>query len=187
MNERETTIRYLSNELNISDKKIAELFKITRSSVCHYRRYHNIKKPETVGRYGELLAIEQLNKLGYSTLDMNVRDKTALFDILVDGQIRIEVKTSTKNSSGSYKFTLTNKEECKHIESEIRTRYKSGRTKKRYDLTADYFLLVGLDKKVEFWIIPTNVIDLKTQTISISESTKKYESFENNFNTLRGV
>lgn len=184
-NAKETTIRYLSKELNVSDKKIAELFNITRSSVCHYRKYHNIRKPETVGRIGELLAIEELNRLGHSTLDMNVSDKTTLFDILVDSKIRIEVKTSTKNKQNTFKFSLTNKEECNHIESEIRTRYKSGRTKKRYDLTADYFLLVSLDEKATFWLIPTNQIEIETQTISISKSSNRYDLYKNNFDLLR--
>lgn len=186
MKAKEITINYLANELNLSDTQISKLFNVTRSSICHFRRDHNIKKPQTLGRFAELLAIEELNKLGHSTLDMNVRDKTSLYDILVDGKIKVEVKASSLNKNGRYYFTLANKKECGHIESDIRIRYKTGRTRKKYEVTTDYFIFVGVTEQINFWVIPTNEIDAKAQCISIGENSKKYERYRNNFLGLRG-
>lgn len=185
MKEKEVTIKYLSTELNLSDRKIAEIFNKHRNGITQYRRYHNINKPLSIGRQGELLVIEELNKYGHSTLDMNVRDKTSLFDILVDGITKVEVKTSSLSKEGRFHFALSNKKECMNVESDIRIKYRSGRTRKKYEVTADYFIFVGIDKKTNFWIVPTDEINSKAQTLSITKDSKAYKIYMNNFDLLK--
>lgn len=184
---KETTIRYLSTDLGMSDKNIADLFKVTRSTISHYRRNHGIFKPNTLGRKGELAALRRLNKLGFRARDMNEIEKSYPYDILVNQKIRIEVKTSTLNNGNTYLFTLTDKQTNGNIESENRITLSSGRTRKLYDQTADYFVLVGVDDDgLDFWVIPTDEIDRNEVNIICSIKSNKYADYKNNFDSLKG-
>lgn len=186
LKDKETTIRYLSTELGMSDKNIAKLFNVTRASISHYRRNHGIFKQDSIGRKGELAVLRRLNKLGLRARDMNEIDKSYPYDILVNQKIKVEVKTATLTEGKRFIFALTDKPSNGNIESENRIVLSSGRTRKLYNHTADYFVLVGVDVDgLDFWVVPTSEIDEKQYGISCSINSNKYKKFKNNFDLLR--
>ncbi|AGZ24986.1 hypothetical protein [Staphylococcus pasteuri] len=188
MNEKAITINYLASTLHLSDKKISEIFDVTRSSISHYRKKHGINRPITNGRRGELAAISRLKKLGFDVKDMNDIDKKAPFDILVDDRIRVEVKTSQVNYQesdvGRCIFALANGKHCNSKVSEHRFEIFNGATVKDYEHYADYFVFVGIDyDEVYFWVIPTNKINYRVRTYSFY--LNKNEKYRDNFDLLK--
>ena len=186
LDDKEAAIRYLSIELGMSDKNIAKLFEVTRSSIAHFRRHHGIFKQDSIGRKGELAVLRRLNKLGFRARDMNEIDKSYPYDVLVNQKIKIEVKTATLSDDKRFVFALSDKPSNGNIESENRIVLPSGRTRKLYERTADYFVLVGIDEDgLDFWIMPTNAIAKNQYCITCTNNSHKYEKYKNNFDILR--
>lgn len=173
-------------ELGKSDREIGELFGVDRTSMVHFRKTHNIKTPISTGRLGELKAIFQLEELGFNVKDMNEEDCLSEFDLLVNKKIKIEVKTSNLSNDNTYTFGLSEKPRNKNRVSKNRIKLKSGRTKKIYRNTADYFILVGMGEcKPRFWIVPTNHINDQLNIIRFSKNSSRYKEYKNNFELLR--
>lgn len=178
-------IKYLFYELGKTDKEIAGIFKVTRSTITQYRKYHGIKTPITTGRKGELKAIFKLTDLGFDVVDMNDESKLAEYDLLINDEIRIEVKTSKLTKDKRFNFALSERPENGNIASKNRRILECGRTKKIYRNTADYFIFVGLEgEKASFWIIPTNEVDENKSGISFSKNSRRYAKYKNEFDII---
>ncbi|PTK22492.1 hypothetical protein [Staphylococcus hominis] len=184
MDDKATTIKYLSIELGKSDKEIGDFLGVHRSNITHYRKNNNIPKPTTVGRRGELAAISRLRKLGFEVEDLNLIDKSSRYDLLVNETLKIEVKSSKRAKDGRFRFSFANKRENQCKTSESVMRLKNGRTVKNYQKFADYFIFVGIDDDVyHFWIMPTNLIGVGQQILTLNDTNRPM--FKNNFSLLR--
>lgn len=184
MDDKATTIKYLSIELGKSDKEIGDFLGVHRSNITHYRKNNNIPKPTTVGRRGELAAISRLRKLGFEVEDLNLIDKSSRYDLLVNETLKIEVKSSKRAKDGRFRFNFANKRENQCKTSESVMRLKNGRTVKNYQKFADYFIFVGIDDDVyHFWIMPTNLIGVGQQILTLNDTNRPM--FKNNFSLLR--
>lgn len=184
MNDKATTIKYLSIELGKSDKEIGDFLGVHRSNITHYRKNNNIPKPTTVGRQGELAAISRLRKLGFEVEDLNLIDKSSRYDLLVNENLKIEVKSSKRAKDGRFRFNFANKRENQCKTSENVMRLKNGKTVKNYQKFADYFIFVGIDDDVyHFWIMPTYLIGVGQQILTLSDTNRQI--FKNNFSLLR--
>lgn len=182
--ERKIIVEFLSNELCMSDKEISGIFDVTRSSITHYRKYHGIKKPLSIGRRGELICVNRLRKLGFTVDDMNIDDPSMPYDLLIDGKIKVEIKTSTINKNDDFSFTFSNakKNGCRLNERVVEL--ENGRTVKKYLYFADYFVLVGIElDEINFWVIPTDYYPVGTQSITLKPNSKSV--FKNNFGLLK--
>lgn len=153
---------------NFTDSQIAKDEKVSRTAICHRRRYHKIPNRITTGRIGELKAIQLFKGFSFDVIDMNLIDKTASYDLLIDGHIRIDVKSASLSSDKKYNFQLTNKlsDGCKH-------RRLSTRTKKDYEKSCDFILFVCLDDD-NYYLQESAELNESIITQSIGRSTVKY-------------
>lgn len=173
-------------DLEKSDNEIASILGLDRRTITRARERFGIKTRLSVGRKGEMAALRKLENLGFNALDMNKIDKLSEFDILVDDNLKIEVKSASEHK-GKFKYVLSEKSEAGHVVSDKRIRLSNGRTRKLYSKTCDFLLLVGFpkDKEPLFWIIPSKDIPDDLQTLSISISKKgKYAQYFNRFDLL---
>lgn len=167
-----------------SDRQIAEFYNVDRTTVIYFRRKFRIKREITTGRKGELAAIKMLEDRGFEVKDMNLVDKTAPYDLLINDEIRVEVKTaSLLGENKCYKFLLTNPPSSKCIESETRTILKSGRTLKHYDKTCDIMMFVGITEEL-VWIMPSKVMESRIGTVSLNTRRSRYAGYLNNFGEI---
>lgn len=181
-----TLLKRLYVDLGKSDNEIASLLGLERATITNARKRFGIKARLSVGRKGEMAALRKLENLGFNTLDMNKIDKLSEFDILVDDNLKIEVKSASEHK-GKFKYVLSEKSEDGLVVSDKRIRLSNGRTRKLYSKTCDFLLLVGFpkDKEPLFWIIPSKDIPDDLQTISISTPEKgKYAQYLNRFDLL---
>jgi hypothetical protein len=171
-------LKHLYHKRGFSDLEIANFIGVDRTSIVHLRKVYEIVTRKSVGEIGEQYVAGKLRRNGHIVENMNDKDKTALFDLLVNGLIRIEVKTSN-DINGSFHFTLTNKPECNHVESEHRVFLKNGRSKKLYRKTCEYVVCLGIKgKRVYPYVIPSNEIPDKLQNIRITPSKdNKYSEY----------
>lgn len=184
MTDKTIAIKYLSVELGKSDKEIGDFLGVHRSNITHYRKNNNIPKPTTVGRQGELAAISRLRKLDFEVEDLNLIDKSSRYDLLINGNLKIEVKSSKRNKDGRFRFAFANKRENQCKTSDDVLRLKNGKTVKNYQKFADYFIFVGIDDDIyHFWVMPTNLIKVGQQNLTLNDTNRPI--FKNNFSLLR--
>lgn len=173
-------------DLEKSDNEIASFLGLDRTTIVRARERFGIKTRLSVGRKGEMIALRELDKLGFRVLDMNKIDRLSEFDILVNDFLRIEVKSASEHK-GRFYYVLAEKPEAGHVISDKRIRLSNGRTRKLYSKTCDFILLVGLskDKSPSFWVIPSKDIPDDLQTLSVSISKRgKYAKYFNRFDLL---
>lgn len=177
------TVRNLV-ERGWTDRQIAEFYNIGRTAVVHFRKKYGIKRKLSTGRLGELIAIKKLQEVGYKVEDMNLKNKTALYDLLVNDDIRVEVKSaSLSDERNTYQFILTNPPRSNCIESSIRTVLNNGRSLKHYEKTCDIMMFVGITEKL-IWILPSKVMESRIGTVSLNTRRTRYAGYLNNFEEI---
>lgn len=183
----EESIKHYVVDCGLGDYEIAKLCNTDRLTVRRNRlKFTGVTRPKLCGRDGELIAIDTLNKLGFSCDDMNAKDVHSDYDILVDGKVRIEVKTSMCDGI-SWKFTLTTRHH-KSIDNSGRYAPTRGtRYAKLISRYSDFLLLIGLDGDDKYYfVVPSSEIKDGQQTISIAKSLNtKLSSFKDRFDLLR--
>ncbi|MFE8704109.1 hypothetical protein ACFYKX_26430 [Cytobacillus sp. FJAT-54145] len=171
-------LKHLYTKRGLSDSEIASFIGIDRTAICHLRKAYDIKTRKSVGELGEEYVIKKLTALGCEVKNLNEQDKTSLYDLLVNKVLRIEVKTAS-DLNGTFNFSLTNKPECNHIESDHRIFLPNGRSKKLYRKTCDYIVCVGIKgKQVYPFVIPSKDIPDNLQNIRIRpKRSHKYNEY----------
>lgn len=171
-----------------SDAKLAKVYKCSEAYIQQHRASWGIKTIlNGTGREGELAVLRQLKKTYGSTKieDMNAKDPHALYDILLDGNIRIEVKASKvyeKLSTWSkstkvdryyayHTFMLMDdgRKSLKSLASYKTRKAGTTLTRKNYAKTCDYLVCVAFDeeKKPEFYLVfPADEIP-KTNAVNV--------------------
>lgn len=177
------TVRNLV-ERGWTDRQIAEFYNIGRTAVVHFRKKYGIKRKLSTGRLGELIAIKKLQEVGYKVEDMNLKNKTASYDLLVNDYIRVEVKSaSLSDERNTYQFILTNPPRSNCIESNIRTVLNNGRSLKHYEKTCDIMMFVGITEKL-IWILPSKVMESRIGTVTLHTRRTRYAGYLNNFEEI---
>lgn len=179
---------HLYTKMGWSDKEIGVFFGVDRTSVVHLRKRHCIETRKSTGEIGEEFVIKNLEFLGHKVTNLNKDDKTSSYDLLVDGHVRIDVKTA-KELNGRYSFTLTDKEDISCIESNHRIRLSNKRTKKLFRKTCDYLVLVGMkEDKFDSFIVPSMDLpdNLGGIAVPINPSSKsKYNIYREKWDFLK--
>lgn len=181
-------LKSLYVEDSFSDSEIANMIGVSRSYISHLRRQFNIPTRVGTGRIGEVIAMLQLLSEGFSVKDLNATNKTASYDVLVDGSIRVDVKTAKISSKGRFVFSMANKSEGDHINTK-KIKTSSGRLLKDYSKSCDYLMFVCLRENPQIFIIPSSeeIVKMKS-TINIkSDSDRKFDAFKNNWSMLKGA
>lgn len=170
-----------------SDKEIAAEIGVDRTTIVHHRKRHGIKTRIYTGETGEILVLNELRKQGRSVINLNELTKTSPFDLLVDGCIRVDVKSAAITSRGSWSFPLTQPPEsgimpCNKLYCPTRT----GRIKKDLSKTCDFVVLCCISKqKYFFLIIPSREIPLNLVSLFVSlSSTNKWLKWRNRWDLL---
>lgn len=177
------TVRNLV-ERGWTDRQIAEFYNIGRTAVVHFRKKYGIKRKLSTGRLGELIAIKKLQEVGYKVEDMNLKNKTASYDLLVNDDIRVEVKSaSLSDERNTYQFILTNPPRSNCIESSIRTVLNNGRSLKHYEKTCDIMMFVGITEKL-IWILPSKIMESRIGTVTLHTRRTRYAGYLNNFEEI---
>lgn len=175
----------------LSDREIAEIKGISRSYVGRLRKDYGIRTTAhayVTGRIGEIYVLEELRERGFDAADMNLINSKYIYDILVDDNVRLEVKTARMTTGGAFKWQFANKRGLNLQVSELRGLTKTGRTIKHYHITCDFIVLVALDLEKAFtYIIPSGHPSIKgMQTISITNmKSSKFETYRENWDILR--
>lgn len=178
-------------EQDLSDSQIANLLGVHRTYITHLRKVYGIKsnnRSNETGRIGEVYAILKLLSEGFTVQDMNAIDKSHPFDILVDNEIKLDVKSAMISTENSYKYQFANSKanQVKVDSSVIVT--QTGRTLKKYHESCHYIVLVALSEEgTQTFIIPSNHHLIKEkQTVSISDlKNNRFNEFRNNWEQLR--
>lgn len=178
----------LYTKLGKTDKEIAEFMDLDRTTIVHARKKFGVETRQTSGHLGEKLVISKLKRKGFKVRDMNLEDKTSLYDLKVDDHIRIEVKTA-RIIENRFNFQMANKKEARCIPSEHRIVLPTGRTMKVYRKTCDFVIFVGLaPNKVYYYIVPSEYVEDGKQSVYIpSEGKHKYKEFEQDWNLIKNT
>ncbi|MDD9266060.1 hypothetical protein ACFPES_03340 [Paenibacillus sp. GCM10023248] len=157
----------------LSDRQIAEKYGVVRTAVTKFRSYHDIKSRAHSGDAGESLVKSKLENLGFQVDDMNkLQGKTHPYDLLVNKNIRVEVKTA-KFLDNKWTFVLTNKHESGMVESAFNIRLPNGRIKKDLSLSSDIVILCALiGQEAMFFVMPSTAIPKDQQTLSVTANGK---------------
>lgn len=183
----EPLLKRLYMERGLTDREIANFMGFDRNYISKLREMYGIETRENTGTKGERYVKRKLASLGFLVKDMNEKNKTSSFDLLLNNKIKIEVKTALINDSDCYKFQLSEKEENQNIISQNRIKLANGRTRKIYKNTCDFIVFVGIrGSSVISLIIPSGEINNKLQTLSFPASGKsKYRQYLNNWEQLK--
>lgn len=123
------------------------------------------------GLKGEELVAEKLRKMG---LKVELTEPTAEFDLLVDGNVRVEVKSSVikNDTTGSYfKFQLS-----QPVSRKVKYRRTQGnRVIKNYKKCCDLVVLVGVDTdSTTYFVLPSGSQIIKGKKgVRYNTSSKK--------------
>lgn len=174
----------------LSDSEIAKRFKVDRTAVVHFRKRHNIPPRIYTGEIGEGIVVRELEATGFGfvVVNMNERSKLHPYDLLVNGIVRIDVK-SAMAYQGSWSFSLSQKPETGIIESDRYTRLNNGRLRKRFCSACDFVILCGIegDRRTLF-IIPSSEIPETQQSIKVYQAGQgKWWDWSNRFDLIREV
>ncbi|MBS4200304.1 hypothetical protein KHA93_11745 [Bacillus sp. FJAT-49732] len=186
------TLRHLYTDLRKTDRVIAEMYNLDRTTVVKKRNEFGIHARKTLGEIGEELVEKELRSRGYDVVNMNDHDKLSPFDLLVNEKLRIEVKTSSLHEGNRFYFALSEKSGNKNIVSDTRVRLRTGRTRKLLEKTCDLVILVGLedDGDAHFFIMSPNYIKDKKYGVYVPFnpfSKNKYNSFREKWDEIETV
>lgn len=172
----------------MSDSEIAETLKYDRTAIVRARQRHNIPTRLGTGRLGELLVLAELkDRFGKeNVIDMNEKDATSPFDILLNGNKRIEVKSSMRTAGGRFTFSFANSKGRGILVDEITKLTASGGTVKDLSKSCDYVILVFIDEETDYFILPSYTPDMfgySTKSFG-GANLKKYSKYFNQWNIL---
>jgi Holliday junction resolvase-like predicted endonuclease len=185
-------VRHLYENLGKTDAEIAEMFKCHRTVVVKIRKQYNIHTRKSIGVIGEEMVEKELRSRGYHVINMNNKDKTYPYDLLVDDVCRVEVKSASLHKNGYFHFVLAEKPESDKIESDVRIRLKNNRTRKLYRKTCDVIVLAGIEDNGDchFFILhPEDISDyIQTITVPLSPfSNSKYNLYRERWELFEQV
>lgn len=177
----------LYSKRGLTDKKIADIYNVDRTSVAHLRKKYNIPSNINIELSIEKV-IYKLAEFGFDIDNQNEIDKTSHFDLLLDQSIKIEVMSAGAIFDNTFRFPLTSKKENGHVESSNRIKLSNNRSRKLYRNTCDYIVCYGFYNNCDlYWIIPSNDINDTLQTISlpIDSSNSKYNRYKNAWDLIK--
>lgn len=193
MDELTTLSKSVLQELYVekgkSDKEIGMMFNLSRNYISEFRKRFSINSRfnSNTGRNAELLSIRKLTKFGYKVKDMNLESKLSDYDILLNNQMRIDVKSS-KLFGKEYKFSLTDSVDRRGQTSNNRILINSNRTKKLYHKTCDLLIFVGIGvDSVLYLLIPPSDLPIDLQVLSVGENPtprSKYFKYLDNWKVI---
>lgn len=153
-----------------------------------FRHNHNIPSRIYTGEIGEGIVVNELLLNHFVTVNMNKRSKIHPYDLLVNGKVKIDVKTATEQRR-HFVFALSEKGNMGHAESEERITLDNGRTRKLFHKVCDFLILCGIAKGKHFlFIVPASEIPDTQQTITITnKGFGKWWEWHERFELLRRV
>lgn len=171
----------------MTDSEIAQRHDVGRTTIVRLRKKYQIETRNQ--RTYEALdkVIERLHNEGFTVENQKAEDKTAVYDLLVEGHIRVEVLGAHVAHANTFRYVLSEQESLGHVESQCRVRFASGRTRKLYHRVCDYVICIGCHNDREFfWIIPANEIRDSLQTLSLPlfSQRSKYLKYRNAWHLL---
>ncbi|MGG1663068.1 hypothetical protein [Brevibacillus sp. NRS-1366] len=188
--DRETLNR-MYHEENLTDLEIATLYGADRTAVVHLRKKFKISSRETNRDKALQLVTDKLLELGYQVINTKETNKIAEYDLLVNGNVKIEVISTGNVSRGGFsRFVLTTQMSNNVKESATRIVLPNSRYKKLHRLITDFIIFVLLkDVESYFWVIPSNVIGDNVQTISLRPISKssKFDKYKEAWDLIEGI
>lgn len=175
--------RYAEEGKNISE--IAREVGCGATTVKNYLRIHGIKTRDKKGRYAEKVVIRVLKQKGFDVEDMNEKDPGSIFDIKVNGNCRIEVKSTKINQQGYGQIQLINSPDLTLTDYRIKT--KSGYTRKLFHKTCDLFVFVitNRDKSKEFYVVPSSEVPDDISNITFGTGNNRYLKYRDKWEQIK--
>lgn len=183
----EKLLSYLYTQSNKTDREIAEFFNIDRTYIVKARSEFGVNTRISTGDIGEQKAIKKLRSKGFRVRDMNLKNKLSPFDLMVNGKVRVEIKSAKFSSKlKRYCFALSEQAKRNCVESNERITLRNGRTKKLFSKTCDFiiFVCIGNGEDV-FYVLPSNILPDDMSALNIRVDDMKYARFKNNWELLR--
>lgn len=170
-----------------SDRMIAQEYGCDRTNVVKKRQQFGINTRLETGEIGEHLTRMELRRLGFAVADMNrTESKTHPFDLLVNRKVKVDVKSARACKDGYWRFSLTSKRECGNsLKSGNYILLNNGRMKKIFANTCDLLVFCTVGDRVNFYIMPSNIVPVDQNSITLSTShTGKWSFWRNRWDLL---
>ncbi|AFQ29915.1 hypothetical protein P4493_05300 [Bacillus thuringiensis] len=167
-------------EKGLSDNQIANLYGTYSATISSLRERYGIQTKEVITDHSLPYVYNILVQLGFQVENMRQHTHMLFYDFLLNGRIRIDVRTSTTFYNNSLNFKLLDKDNSGYTESDVRLRVDSGRTKRNIRNTCDFVICVGYIKgKPHCWVIPSRDLkeDLQGITIRPYSNRSKYNFY----------
>lgn len=162
----EEKLKELYSKRGLTDREISEILNVDRTCIVHLRKKYNIPTKHKTIELSVEKVIHKLTELGFTIENKNKVDKTSIYDLLLDGKIRIEIMSATVSYDNTFRYPLTDKADNNHVESSYRIKLSNNRSRKLYRNTCDYIICYGVHNSIDYyWIIPSNEISDTLQTI----------------------
>lgn len=161
---------------DLSNEELSEIYGVSKSTVNKHRNGRHVVSgdaPVSVGVEYERWAAERLAELGYSA---ELQKNGAKFDILVDGKLKIDVKSS----SGAFR-----------TERQVNPQYNFGVNKKEGKDRVDFFFCIAIDTE-DIFIIPYDVLPMPKLSLIFCWPTArpkigKYQKYHNRFDLIEAA
>lgn len=173
----------------LSDREIATMYEVDRTSIVHLRKKYQIKtRKQFLFNTADVVA-KKLNSMGYKAAKVKGLNNIKNYSLLVNEAVKIEVFGSQKKSKDDnlFRFPLTYSPRTNLAVSESIVKLPNGRFKRKHRITCDYIILCGYDGGVyHYWIIPSNLLPDNIQTITVNPepSKSKYAKFKDAWDLL---
>ncbi|MGF2716737.1 helix-turn-helix domain-containing protein [Bacillus cereus] len=167
-------------EKGLSDNQIADLFNTYSAVISRLRERYGIQTRKVITDQSLPYVYNILMQMGFKVENMRQHTHMSFFDFLLNGRIRIDVRTSTTFYNNNLNFKLLDRDKSDYEVSDIRLKMDSGRTKRNIRNTCDYVICVGyIKEKPHCWVIPSRDLkeDLQGITIRPYSERSKYNFY----------
>ncbi len=152
--------------------------------MVHFRKRYKIPTREFNGEIGEGIVTYELQKEDFVAINMNKLSKIYPFDLLINGTVKVDVKTASQ-CYGKWVFALANSSTESDLETQKFTKLDNGKVRKRFDKTCDFIILCPLNQ-TSLFIVPVHEISETLQSITIYPSGRgKWWKWQNRYDLIK--
>lgn len=184
----ELELKTLYVEEGKTDKEIATIKGVDRTYISQLRKKWGIATRPSISTKALSFVTDKLESMGFKVENVKDKDKTSNYDLLLNGEIKVEVKSSASFKDGKVKFPLTNSPTKQLVDSNNQLRLPNGRYRKLFRNTCNYIVFVGYHNlDVSCWIMrSTTLTDINQGvTFPIDDNVKsKYKLCREDWNII---
>lgn len=162
-----------------------ELGLASRSSIIQYAKDYNIPLEDNSFRRNEIMnyAIDKLKSIGVKVEEV----KGDYYNLLVNDHLKLDVVGSYSKQKNAFHFSLCESKGSQAKSSLYREVLYNKKVKKRYHLTCDIIIFIGVENNIfNSWIMPSSAIEKNIQALALFPYSlkSKYKKWEENWELI---